>query len=113
MGWSGAAIRRQRSGAKGGEREHPRGVRRRAQRMNAQRGRAGTQQALLRLLDDWRARAADEQACGPGNVVNLLRLLRGDLCGLDLSRLAIRHAYLAEVDAQDARLVDAHLVDSV
>jgi WD40 repeat protein/transcriptional regulator with XRE-family HTH domain len=83
------------------------------QRMNAQRGRAGTQQALLRLLDDWRARAADEQACGPGNVVNLLRLLRGDLCGLDLSRLAIRHAYLAEVDAQDARLVDAHLVDSV
>jgi WD40 repeat protein len=46
-------------------------------------------------------------------VVNLLRLLRGDLRGLDLSRLAIRQAYLAEVDAQDARLVDAHLSETV
>src|SRR5262249_3082350 len=47
------------------------------------------------------------------NVVNLLRLLRGELCGLDLSRLAIRQAYLAEVDAQDASLVGAHLAETV
>src|SRR5262249_40522736 len=48
-----------------------------------------------------------------GNVVNLLRLLRGELCGLDLSRLALRQAYLAEVDAQDTRLVDAELAETV
>ena len=41
-----------------------------------------------------------EQGYAPGNVVNLLRLLRGDLRGLDLSRLAIRQAYLAQVDAR-------------
>src|SRR4029434_2628247 len=31
----------------------------------------------------------------------------------DLAHLAIRQAYLAEVDAQDARLVDAELADTV
>ena len=45
-------------------------------------------------------------------MVNLLRLLRGDLRPLDLSRLTIRQTYLAEVDAQDARLVDAHLAET-
>ena len=33
--------------------------------------------------------------------------------GLDLARLAIRQAYLAEVDAQDASLVEAELADTV
>jgi WD40 repeat protein len=46
-------------------------------------------------------------------VINLLRLLRGDLRALDLSRLAIRQAHLAEVDAQDASLVDAHLAEAL
>ena len=46
-------------------------------------------------------------------MVNLLRLLRGDLRGLDLSRLAIRQAYLAEVEAQDASLAGAHLAEAV
>src|SRR5262249_42678413 len=45
--------------------------------------------------------------------VNLLRLLRGDLRRRDLSRLAIRQAYLAEVDAHDASLVDSHLAETV
>ena len=36
--------------------------------------------------------------------MNLLRLLRGDLRGADLSGLAIREAYLQEVEAQDASL---------
>ena len=48
----------------------------------------------------------------PGEYL-LLRLQRGDLRGVDLSRLSIRQAYLAEVDAQVARLVDAHLTESV
>jgi hypothetical protein len=46
-------------------------------------------------------------------VVNLLRLLRGDLCGLDLSHLAIRQAYLADVDAQNASLVGAKFATTV
>ena len=68
---------------------------------------------FLALLERWRDQPAAEQGYGPGNGINLLRLLRGDLRGLDLSRLAIRQAYLAEVDAQDARLVDAHLAETV
>jgi DNA-binding CsgD family transcriptional regulator len=68
---------------------------------------------LLMLLASWREQPRSVQGYGPGNVVNLLRLLRGELRGLDLSRLAIRQAYLAEVDAQDARLVDAELADTI
>jgi WD40 repeat protein len=41
--------------------------------------------------------------------VNLLRLLRGDLRALDLSRLTLRQVYLQGVDAQDASLEEAHL----
>src|SRR5262249_52338605 len=83
------------------------------QRLNAQHDPVGTEQRLLALLEGWRQRPRAEQGYGPGNVINLLRLLRGDLRGLDLSRLAIRQAYLAEVDAQDASLVDAHLAETV
>jgi hypothetical protein len=50
---------------------------------------------LVALLDAWRGRPPGEQGYGPGNVVNLLRLLRGDLRGLDLGHLALRQAYLA------------------
>ena len=67
---------------------------------------------LVALLEMWRARSAAEQGYGPGNVVNVLRLLRGNLRGLDLSGLTIRHAYLQGVEAQDVRLVGAHLVDA-
>ena len=45
--------------------------------------------------------------------MNLLRLLRGDLRGVDLSRLWLRQVYLQEVDAQDASLAHAHLVEAV
>src|SRR5438270_8616057 len=81
--------------------------------LNPQHAEVGREQRLLALLAAWRARPAAEQRYGPGNVVNLLRLLRGDLRGLDLSHLAIRQAYLADVDAQDAKLVGAQLVDTV
>jgi WD40 repeat protein/transcriptional regulator with XRE-family HTH domain len=76
-------------------------------------GKDGTQQRLLALLDTWRGRTEAEQGYGPGNVVNLLRLQRGDLRALDLSRVVIRQAYLAEVDAQDSSLVDAHLAEAI
>jgi hypothetical protein len=68
---------------------------------------------LRHLLGAWQGRPAAEQGYGPGNVVNLLRLLRGDLRGLDLSRLAIRQAYLQETEAQDVTLTGARLSQSV
>jgi WD40 repeat protein/transcriptional regulator with XRE-family HTH domain len=68
---------------------------------------------LKNLLSGWRDQAAAQQGYGPGNVVNLLRLLRGDLRGMDLAELRIRQAYLQEVEAQDARLARAHLTESV
>jgi WD40 repeat protein len=82
-------------------------------RLRARLGQDGAEQWLLALLEGWRGRPEVEQGYGPGNVVNLLRLLRGDLRGLDLSRLAIRQAYLAEVEAHDASLVDTHLAETI
>jgi WD40 repeat protein/DNA-binding XRE family transcriptional regulator len=81
-------------------------------RLKAHGSRDETEQRLLALLEGWRGRTASEQGYGPGNVVNLLRL-RGDLRGLDVSRLTIRQAYLAEVEAQDASLADSHLAETV
>ena len=57
------------------------------QRLSAQGGDAGAERRLLALLDAWRDRPASEQGYGPGNIVNLLRVLRGDLRRMDLSRL--------------------------
>jgi WD40 repeat protein/transcriptional regulator with XRE-family HTH domain len=82
------------------------------QRLKAHLGEAGTEQRLLALLDGWRDQQLVDQGYGPGNVVNLLRLLRGHLRGLDLSRLTLRQTYLAEVEAQDARLAGAHLAET-
>jgi WD40 repeat protein/transcriptional regulator with XRE-family HTH domain len=68
---------------------------------------------LLQVLEIWRGQSTVTQRYGPGNVINLLRLLRGDLRGLDLSALAIRQAYLSETEAQDMRLAGAYLGESV
>ena len=83
------------------------------ERLNSTAGQEGTEQLLLTLLDGWRDRPEAEQGYGPGHVINLLRLLRGDLRGLDLSHLAIRQVYLAEVDAQDTSLAGANLIKTV
>jgi WD40 repeat protein/DNA-binding XRE family transcriptional regulator len=81
--------------------------------LNAQWGEVETEQRLLALLDSWRGRPPAEQGYGPGNVVNLLRLLRPNLRGLDLSCLAIRQAYLAEVDVQDSSLAGGYLSETI
>jgi len=83
------------------------------QQLQAEHGDDGAEQMLKALLDGWRHRPHGEQGYGPGNVVNLLRLLRRDLHDLDLCRLALRQAYLAELEAQDASLEGAHLSESV
>ncbi len=51
----------------------------------------------------------DEQGYGPANLVTLLRVLKGNLRGLDLSELMLRGAYLQGVEMQDATLSNATL----
>ena len=68
---------------------------------------------LVGLLDGQRGREMDDQGYGPGNIVNLLRLLRGHLKGVDLSGLSIRQAYVQDVEAQGASLAESHLADTV
>ncbi|MBV9322401.1 MAG: helix-turn-helix domain-containing protein [Chloroflexi bacterium] len=64
---------------------------------------------LSNLLDKLRRKPREEHGYGPGNIVNLARLLRGDLKQMDLSNLVVRQAYLREVNAQDASLAGAHV----
>src|SRR5262249_45578038 len=83
------------------------------QRLNSEQTSRRTELQLVELLATWRGRSAAEQGYGPGNAINLLRLLRGDLRGVDLSQLAIRQAYLAVVELQEANLVGSHLTETV
>jgi WD40 repeat protein/transcriptional regulator with XRE-family HTH domain len=71
------------------------------------------EQRLLVLLDRLRARADSAQGYGPANVLAMLGELRGHLRGLDLSGLAIRAAYLQEVEMQDTNLSGALLHETV
>jgi hypothetical protein len=82
------------------------------QQLEAEIGDGGAER-LLALLEGWRNLPYAEQGYGPGNVVNLLRLQRGELRSLDLGRLAIRQAYLAEVEAQDASLAGANVSEAL
>src|SRR5438034_1200070 len=68
---------------------------------------------LLRLLAQFRSEDAVTQGYGPANVISLLKALRGHLRGLDLSRLAIRGAYLQGVELQDATLSGAMMRECV
>jgi WD40 repeat protein/transcriptional regulator with XRE-family HTH domain len=67
----------------------------------------------LSLLTHVRAEEGNREGYAPANVISLLKALRGDLCGLDLSRLAIRGAYLQGVEMQDANLSGAVLRECV
>ncbi len=76
-------------------------------------GRAEVEGQLRALLDASRERAQEAQGYGPANLVALLRLLRGDLRGLNLSQLSLRGVYLQGVELQDARLSGALLRECV
>ncbi len=76
-------------------------------------GHADVEARLLWLLDGLRGRDQTAQGYGPANLVALLQVLRGDLRGLDLSRLALRGVFLQGVEMQDANLSGAVLRDSV
>src|SRR5262249_683003 len=79
------------------------------ERLIAKYAEVGAESQLRGLLDGWRGQPSRDQGYGPGNVVNLLRLLCGNLRGRDLSRLTLRQVFLQGIDAQDASLADAHL----
>ncbi len=76
-------------------------------------GRVALKEHLLRQLDELRTWADDAQGYGPANLLALLRELRGQLRGLDLSQLSIRGAFLQGVELQDASLAGALLRESV
>jgi WD40 repeat protein len=80
-------------------------------------GRLGSrrlaERRLIGLLDELRRRPEEAHGYGPGNGLNLLRLLRGDLRRIDVSGLTVRQAYLTAVDAQDANLAGAHVFECV
>src|SRR5213082_2405426 len=68
---------------------------------------------LLDLLAQFRDEDAVTQGYGPANAISLLKALRGHLRGLDLSRLAIRGAYLQGVELQDSTLSGAMMRECV
>lgn len=70
----------------------------------AYQGRAEVEAQLLRLLDTVREQDKDTQGYGPANLVALLKLVRGNLSGLDLSRLSLREASLQGVEMNDTNL---------
>jgi WD40 repeat protein/transcriptional regulator with XRE-family HTH domain len=74
---------------------------------------AAAEARLHELLAEMREWPTTRQAFGPGNVVNLLKLLRGNLRAVDLSRLVIRQAYLEDAEAQGANLAGAELAQSI
>jgi WD40 repeat protein/transcriptional regulator with XRE-family HTH domain len=80
-------------------------------------GRLGSEQeverALTALLGRLRTRPLVEQRYGPGNLVNLLRVLRGHLRGVDLSGLELRQVFLRDIEAHDAKLTGSHLSQSM
>src|SRR5258707_875425 len=76
-------------------------------------GHVEVEPRLRSLLSEVRELAEDTQGYGPANLVALLRLLRGDLRGLDLSHLALRGAYLQGVEMQDTTLAGARLRECV
>src|SRR5262249_40458537 len=75
--------------------------------------RAAIEEQLLSLLDQFRGETDSAQGYGPANLMALLRLLRGDLSGLNLSRLCIRETYLQGTKMKDASLAGAMLRNTV
>ncbi len=76
-------------------------------------GTVPVEMQLLSLLSQLRGLTDSAQGYGPANLIALLRVLRGDLSGLDLSYLSIRGAYLQNVEMHDTSLAGALMRDSV
>ncbi|MBX3086629.1 MAG: XRE family transcriptional regulator [Anaerolineae bacterium] len=70
-----------------------------------------TERQLCALLDTLRDSHADTHGYAPANLVALLRTVRGNLRGVDLSGLVLKGVYLQGVDMQDATLAVATIQD--
>ncbi len=67
---------------------------------------------LRTLIAAVRKIPAESQGYAGGNIVNLLARLKGDICGEDFSRLALRQVYLQGVEAQDANFSDSEFAEA-
>lgn len=67
---------------------------------------------LIKLLKEMSTQDEGSQGYGPANLIVLLRLLRGNLRGIDLSHLVLRDLNLQGVEMQDANLVNATVENS-
>lgn len=73
-------------------------------------------QRLLFGLERWQGESPPSrlaQGYGPGNLINLLRLLRGHLRGLNLQGLTIRQLYAQGIEAQATTFAGAEIQHSV
>lgn len=77
------------------------------------RERAEVEEHLRELLSTLRTLSEAAQGYGPANLVALLRLLRGNLCELDLSHLTLRGVYLQGVEMQNANLSGSLIRDGI
>src|SRR5260370_16177064 len=84
-----------------------------ARLQSASRGPIDEEERLRFLIDQVRTWNEGAQGYGPANLVTLLRVLRGNLRGLDLSQLALRGVSLQGVEMQDANLSGALLRECV
>jgi WD40 repeat protein len=71
------------------------------------------EEQLLSLVAWLGKQPYEDQGYAPANLLALIRLLRGNLRGLDLSGLALRSAYLQGAEMQNACLVNATIRDSI
>jgi WD40 repeat protein/transcriptional regulator with XRE-family HTH domain len=75
--------------------------------------RISAENQLLDLIDLFRKQPNAAQGYGPANLVTLLRLIRGNLRGINMSELMLRSISLQGVAMQDASLSQTLMVDSV
>lgn len=80
---------------------------------NSYHEQARVEEQLVGLIIKLRNHTETAQGYGAANLVALLRWLRGDMRGLDLSGLALRNVYLQGVEMQDTTLSGALIRDSV
>jgi WD40 repeat protein/transcriptional regulator with XRE-family HTH domain len=79
---------------------------------NIFRSRGTIEARLLSLLSELRDIPGESQGYAPANLVALLRLHRGSLRGLDLSRLTLRSVHFQDVEMQDTSLAGAVIQES-